>query len=240
MNIQFSIRLIVASLLLFAGSITEAQPVVGFWEIREVKVGSEVMTPVAKWTRINMDGSYQSGNGWLQNSEGNWTYDEKQKAFLPKETNGLSDPFGAFQVSMNNGEMVWEREEEGMTVSIVLKPIEELPQAPADRLTGLWELQQVTRDRKVVTTAFDPDNRHYIFFRWDRIYVARTPAGERATGYWHINGHRPEITLLPHREGAAPESWRIMATDTELKMSGISDSNEDTERIYRRIHEFPE
>lgn len=240
MNIQFFIKLIVASLLFFLSSKMEAQPVVGFWEIKEVKVGEEVMTPVAKWTRIEAGGAYQSGNGWLQNSEGNWTYDEKQKTFLPKETNGLADPFGAFQVRMNDGEMIWEREEEGMTVTIIFKPISDLPKAPADRLTGLWELQEVTRDGKVVTTAFDPDNRHYIFFRWDRIYVARPPAGERATGYWHINGHRPEITLLPHREGAAPESWRIEATDTELTMSGLSDSNEKTERVYRRIYQFPE
>jgi len=239
MNTIFSFRLTIALLFILSTSLC-AQPVVGFWEIKEVKVGTEVMTPVAKWTRIEAGGTYQSGNGWLQNSEGTWTYNEKQKAFLPKETNGLSDPFGAFQVSTNDGEMVWEREEEGMTVSIVFQSIEELPKAPADWLSGLWQLHEVTRNQEVVTAAFDPDNRHYIFFQWDRIYVAQTPAGERATGYWHINSHRPEITLLPHREGAAPESWKIAAADTELRMTGISDTNKGTGRVYRRIHQFPE
>ncbi len=50
-------------LMVFLTSAAYAQSVAGFWEIKEVKVGRKLMTPVARWTRINKDGSYQSGNG---------------------------------------------------------------------------------------------------------------------------------------------------------------------------------
>lgn len=66
------------------------------------------MTPVAKWTRINKDRSYVSGNGWLQNSSGTWTYDIDSKQFIPTETNGIRDEFGAFIVSFSEGKMKWE------------------------------------------------------------------------------------------------------------------------------------
>jgi hypothetical protein len=34
-----------------------AQSIVGFWEVKEVKVGPEIKTPVAKWTKVNEDGT---------------------------------------------------------------------------------------------------------------------------------------------------------------------------------------
>ena len=37
-------------------------------------MGEMELTPIAKWTQINSDGSYESGNGWLKNSEGQWTF----------------------------------------------------------------------------------------------------------------------------------------------------------------------
>lgn len=238
LKITFTFLFLTASFLFLSASF--AQPVVGFWEIEEVKVGSETMTPAARWTRINKDGTYQSGNGWLQHAEGSWTYDESKKTFLPQETSGVADEFGAFTVERTGETMTWQREEEGMTVRVTFKPIEALPKATADYLTGLWELKEVVRQEANITAAFDPDHQHYIFFRWDRIYVERTPAGERGTGYWHINGHRPEITLLSHRHGQAPESWKISATEDELRMTGISDANREMVRVYRRIHQFPQ
>lgn len=47
----------------------------GLWEVTKVIVGQEEMTPVAKWTQINKDGTFETGNGWLQNGNGTWTFD---------------------------------------------------------------------------------------------------------------------------------------------------------------------
>ncbi len=86
-------NIVVNTFVLFGISV-HAQ-VEGIWEIRKVTVGDQTMTPVSKWTRINSDFIYQSGNGWLQNSEGNWTFDKSLNQFLPIEKNGIVDDFRA-------------------------------------------------------------------------------------------------------------------------------------------------
>ena len=60
---------------------SQQESLIGLWEIQKVEVGEDNMTPVAKWTKINTDGTYQSGNGWLQNSQGQWNYDSKNKMY---------------------------------------------------------------------------------------------------------------------------------------------------------------
>jgi hypothetical protein len=85
----------------------------GLWEINKVTVGDQTMTPLAKWTRINSDFTYQSGNGWLQNSEGNWTFDKSLNQFLPIEKNGIVDDFGPFEVEIIKDHMTWTRIEAG-------------------------------------------------------------------------------------------------------------------------------
>lgn len=197
------------------------------------------MTPVAKWTKINDDGSFQSGNGWLQNAIGTWTYDAVSHTFSPEETNGIKDEFGPFTVSFENESMIWKRMEEGAEVTVELQRIEEMPMATADRIKGLWDFSALTENGNDITSAFDPNGQHYLFLRWDRIYQVRNPQGERESGYWHINGHRPEITLLSHTQGKEPQSWRVEVTDRKLVMTGISDSNKNLVMTYSRINEFP-
>ncbi len=221
-------------------STNERRKIIGFWEINKVQVGAELMTPVAKWTKINEDLTYQSGNGWLQNSEGTWNYDEKSKQFLLQEKNGIKDEYGAFTINFSGDKMTWERDEDGMKVVVSLDKIDKLPRSPTDMITGLWDLVEVSKENVTITSSFDQDNQHYIFFRWDRIYVERTPQGERTTGYWHMNGHRPEITLISHNEEKESENWRLTVNDSELRLFGISESNQGLEMIYKRINEFPE
>lgn len=216
-------------------AISQGQNIVGFWEIKEVKVGPQTMTPVAKWTKINKDGSFQSGNGWLQNAEGTWTFDKKKSLFSTKETNGLVDEFGPFTVEFTDSGMNWLREEENRIVTVTLQRISELPKGIGDKLIGLWGLELVSRNGEDITQTFDPDSRHYTFIRWDRIYMGRTPKGERVTGYWHIHGHKPEITFIQDQT----ESWSVEVSNTQLKMIGISDSNKGTTMTYKRLHQFP-
>ncbi|QGY42198.1 hypothetical protein GM418_00560 [Maribellus comscasis] len=229
-------------IFLFTTSVTaaSAQSVVGFWEIKEVTVGNEFMTPIARWTRINQDGTYQSGNGWQQNSEGTWDYDNKSNSFLPKETNGIEDSYGAFKVSFSGKEMIWQRKEDAMTVTVTLTPIKKLPKSTADEIKGLWDLTDALLNSRSVKDKFDPDDIYYVFIRWDRIYIERSPEGKRSTGYWYINAHRPEITFISHTAGQNPESWQIEVNDLELKLKGISETNKNRELIFQRINEFPQ
>lgn len=220
-------------------SIVNAQSIVGFWEVKEVTVAGKITTPVAKWTKINTDGSYQSGNGGIQNSEGTWSFDEKNKIFLPVETKGIKEPYGGFKVTYQEALMIWERQEDGDRVVVKLERTNKFPKSHADMLVGLWDLKEIVKNGRSQTSTFDPDNKYYIFIRWDRVYVERNTAGQKVFGYWHINAHRPELTFLPHSEEKKDESWTITVNAEELKMEGISDSNKGTLIVYSRLYEFP-
>lgn len=226
-------------LLLFAfNTFAQKNRIIGFWEMESVTVGEQNMTPVAKWTKINADGTFQSGNGWLQNSAGTWSYDEKNNIFSSKDPLGIREDYGGFTVSFDKEKMIWEREEDGMPVKVTMKPIQKLPMAPADYLVGLWDLEEITANDQSIIRDFDKDNKHRLFIRWDRIYINYAPDGTKFTGYWQINAHKPEVTFLPHSEGEKPESWFIEVDGHELKMTGISDSNRDIQRIYFRRNTF--
>ena len=211
---------------------------VGLWEIEKVLVGKKQMTPVAKWTRINADGSYQSGNGWLQSADGVWRYDEANSVFVATDSLDVEDEFGGFKLSFDNGNMYWEREEEGMPVKVTLVPIEKLPTAPADYLEGIWDLVEITKADVSILNDFDKANKHRLFIRWDRIYIDIDAQGQRNSGYWHIHGHRSELTLLPHEADKTPESWQIEVNTKELIMTGKSDTNQDIRRVYARRNAF--
>ncbi len=167
------------------------QAIVGFWEVTEVKVAGESLTPVAKWIRINKNGTFQSGNGWIQNSEGTWNFDKTTNTYIPIEKNGLLDKFGAFKVRFENNQMYWERVEDNDPVIVRLEIIDIMPKSTGDHLVGIWDLKERLRDDKSEKTTFDPLDRYYLFLRWDRIYVERAEDGSKVYGYWHINGHRP-------------------------------------------------
>lgn len=201
--------------------------IIGFWEVEIVEVGEDNMTPIAKWFKINSDKTYQAGNGWLQNGRGKWTYDIEKNLYSAMDSLDIIDEFGGFAVSFREGKMVWEREEEGMLVKVTLRPIENMPMSPADYLEGIWEVSDSNADKQ-----------HKIFFRWDRIYLHFDSKNSKKTGYWHIHGHKPEITLLPHQEDGVAESWRIEADEKYLLMTGISTSNSGIERKYIRKNSF--
>lgn len=231
--------LAVLALTLFAcTAIAQKERMVGLWMIEKVTVGKENMTPVAKWTRINSDGTYQAGNGWLQNGSGQWNYDLKNNLYTASDPLDIVDEFGGFTVSFDGTKMLWQREEEGMQVEVSLLPIEKLPRSPADYLKGIWDLVEITENETSILDDFDQENKHKLFIRWDRIYINFSPEGYRLTGYWHINGHRPEITLLPHQENGTPESWRVEVNEKELLMTGISESNRTIQRKYVRRNTF--
>lgn len=239
--IPFSkVKIILVLYLCILFSCANAQNVYGLWEVKQVIIADQVMTPQAKWFHIYSDGNYESGNGWLKNSEGVYTYDTLSHNYLPIETNGIVDPFGAFKVSFEDGNMIWERDEEGMLVTIELERINKLPKSPADKVVGLWQLTDISREGLSIIRTFDPEGDHYLFIRWDRILQMRDQNGKQSRTYWHMNGHRPEITLMETSILHEDETWKVEATDTELTLIGISESNRGEERVYSRLNEFPE
>lgn len=232
---------VLLAVIFFSFSLKKPE-ITGLWEITEVSVGGEIMTPVAKWTKINEDGSFQNGNGWQQNSTGAWTFDHNNQLFQFKPVHGIGfeDEEGVYKVSFKEGKMIWEGEEEGVKIVVSLQRIEKLPMSPGDQLMGLWDLTSVIKDGKDSTAAFDPDNLHYLHIRWDKIFAERTPQGERSMGYWFIRGHAPEITLLSFDKHRDHEKWRISFNGSELTMAGISDTNKGHELRYTKISKFPE
>ncbi|PWN07890.1 hypothetical protein [Rhodohalobacter mucosus] len=237
------IRILFIYLTLFAGSGMAAQPpqFTGLWLIEHVQNGTEEMTPVAKWTRIHADGTYESGNGWLQNSSGTWTFNREDSTFLPVEKNGLTDPFGPFKVAVEGSRMTWIRVEEGREVVISLIKTDELPKSIADRIQGLWGLKMAVEEDVDITNTMDPNGRYFIFIRWDRIYIEQMADGKRASGYWHMNGHHPELTLLPHSGDQPALSWRaVMRDDKTLELEGLSDSNRKQIITFERLSSFPQ
>lgn len=238
MKKELTFIMVFTFVLLSSRTYAQKENITGFWEIAQVVVGEESMTPVAKWFKITSDGCYQTGNGWLQNGQGFWHYDAEKNRYTAIDSLDVADEFGGFAVSFENGNMIWEREEEGMPVKVTLVPIEEMPMSPADYLKGIWDLVEITEEGKSILTAFDGEDKHRLFIRWDRVYINFSPEGKKLTGYWHIHGHKPEITLLPHQEGGTPESWKIEVNREELLMSGLSDSNRSVVRKYVRRNTF--
>lgn len=235
-------QLVTLLLFIFNSSLANAQKerLIGLWEVLEVRedIGSRTITPVAKWARINSDGTFQSGNGWLQNSSGNWAFEEQSKTLTVIDPLAVKDEFGGFKVTFENELMFWEREEEGMMVKVTLQPIESIPMAISDYLQGAWHLTEITKNGTPIKDEFDSNNTHRMLIRWDRIYVSIDPEGTRSTGYWHIHGHRPEITFLSHVEGKQPERWRVEVTESQLVMTGISEEIKMIQCVYQRKNTF--
>jgi hypothetical protein len=209
-----------------------AQDLSGLWVVNRVEIDDQNMTPIARWTRLNTDGTYQSGNGWTQNETGEYNMTSDGRISL-KSDYGVRDTFEPFAVTVSGDEMVWTRNEEGAGVTVHFDKSDELPMAPSDYLKGLWKLKSDSDESTQEETPW------YFHFRPDRIYRQLKPEGDRKTGYWHVHGHRPELTLLPHSEDEKPMGWNIKTSDKTLNMEGISDSNRGRTLRFERVHVFP-
>ncbi len=230
------IRNILLVLFIIVMKQLNAQQITGLWEVKEVKVGSELMTPVAKWMKFEADGTFTSGNGWLQNSAGNWMLTKEESKLTLIEEIGLKDPFGAFKLNMlNSSTMKWTRVEEGEEVVVSLNRIDEIPQSLADQLRGLWSPQYAQSVNKSNT---DQPQKDYLFLRWDRVAIERDALGNRSRGYWHIHAHRPLLTIMGIAD--KEERWSVELIGNRLKMIGVSSINKGEEREYIRLLEFPE
>ena len=217
--------------------LVRSQSPVGLWEALNVTVGEEIMTPVGKWTRINQEGTYQSGDGWQQNSEGTWFFDPGTGIYKSAETNGLEDVYGGFKVAFENGNMIWRRNEDGLPVVVTWISIKTIPKTPADLIVGVWE--RISDGTRTPATSLAA-TKDFLFIRWDRICVAWDRALEKSYGYWFINAHRPELTFISMSGTTAPDVWKINVSDQTLTLTGMSEGNKTSLLSFRRIHRIPE
>ena len=210
----------------------------GMWLVDKVMVGNQKMTPVARWTKINSDSTFQGGNGWLQNSEGKWSIDENNKISFD-QNNGIKHEFGGFKYKLREDKMIWEREENGELVIVNLSRIKELPKSTADMIVGIWDLKSKLVENENVIKVFDPDDNYNLFIRWDRIYIEWNSNGERSTGYWFINAHRPDLDLISHSSNNDKSEWTIEVSESELILTGRSESSKNVKMIFDRTDQFP-
>jgi len=212
------ICLLVISLFIYVNF--SAQNIVGLWEVSSVFVGEEKMTPVAKWMKIKKDLSFESGNGWTKNSEGSIELDEKSMLLEVIPSTGLEDPFGPFKIDFHENEMIWTRMEEGLKVVVSAIPVDALPMGPADKIQGLWK-QEGSEDLLFIR----PDMRYRIL-------------GDKAdNGIWHMDGHRPIMTLISREESKKHMVYEVKFQKGDLLMK----SNEESAFAkYSRLRKFPE
>ena len=213
-------------LLLCAAHLLTAQ-VEGLWVVRQVQVGGESMTPLAKWFDFAADGSYAAGNGWLQNDYGTWTADAERKALTADTRIGIRDQAGPFRYSVTDSTMQWQREEEGQLVTIDLYRADAPPLHPADAVVGLWQLEN---------EAGEPIPDHQLFLRWDRIFIQNEPDQDRQTGYWHVQAHHPELGLIYHDTELPRTYWQITTKQDRLILENVHDGSR---RRYHRLQNFP-
>jgi len=233
------VKLIAAHVILaMLASVTQAQPIVGFWNVTNVSVGDENMTPVAKWFRFDKDGTATGGNGWTQNSVGTWAYDQQTSEFSATNVMGITDDFGPFKVNFASDTMKWYRQEEGMDVVVSLVAINKWLPAPIDLVKGLWLLDKVEYADGNEIIDHDPEGRHYLFLRPDMRYRVRKPNGDVANGFWHMHGHRPILTLIDYDKTVSNQEFEVSFDGNKLTMQ----SRNDKAYLYHyfRIHEFPE
>ncbi|XOV91793.1 MAG: hypothetical protein ACFHWX_16465 [Bacteroidota bacterium] len=178
--------MIIVGLLLINSFNSYSQSPVGFWKVDKVMVGDRNLTPVAKWFRYRKDHTYQAGNGWTQNDIGTWIYNKKKKEFLPESGRNGADEYGPFKVSFSSGNMTWERMEDGMKVVVNLSLTAEMPMAPKDSLSGMWEL------------VTDNATKETLFISWGGNFRKTKTDGSQSFGYWHMDPHHSEFHMIDY------------------------------------------
>ncbi len=215
------------------GSISLApSSIVGLWEVTQVTVGIDTMTPKAKWFEFLTDGTLSSGNGWLQNYLGSFNYDEDTQELL-QASQGVVDEYSAFQIKIVDKSMTWQRTEEGQPVKISLTRASKKPLGPWDLLVGRWTLEKaegLNPETGAVVSEYAMRPEAYIF-RWDREYRKFDENNERSeTGiFWQIGAHSAELSIISN-EGKSTVKWALEFIDNQ--MIWIQKGDTETMKVY--------
>lgn len=205
----------------------------GLWLVEKVSVGSEEMTPSAKWVRINPNGTQQAGNGWLQHTTGDWKYDQSNHLLSFLNENGMKDSYPPFSIQVRDDVMTWKRKEDDYDVEVKLKKIEDLPISEANNLLGIWKPVQTPQSNNL--KEYDKASRS-LFIRWDNRYSFHNKADRVEGGIYQVHGHRPILTLLHQEEGKwSSIRYTFSISGNELTLKSGKDNSSI---VYKRIHDF--
>lgn len=225
-------QLLFASFLLL--SCKRESPIEGLWVVQEVKVGNRELTPDARWTRFNSDFTQESGNGWYQHSQGTWDLNAETGKLSIANTNGIIDENEPFSVRFEDSKMYWTRLEEGAQVQVMLEKAEKLPSTNGDKVMGLWQLNESIGEGQYFKKTGISD---YLLLRWDRKFVIRSD-GKKIYGVFNVNGHKPEIELIPYGEGLERDFWSIEFGQSAISLK-LRNAKEEVTRKFVRIDQFP-
>ncbi|WP_442265839.1 hypothetical protein ACSIGC_16315 [Tenacibaculum sp. ZS6-P6] len=207
----------------------------GFWIVKSVMVGDEIMTPNSRWMKFNSDFTQQSGNGWFQHSIGTWNFNQNSQELSIKNTNGLTDQNEPFKVSFDTNKMIWKRIEEGQNVKVTLEKTNQLPKTYGDKLLGLWKLEKSNGNGIFFDESVQ--NNEYLFLRWDKRFLINSSNG-RIRGIYNVHGHKPEIQFIPYNDKIKRSFWKVEYNDKQISLR-LLNSDSLVVKIFTRIHEFP-
>ena len=192
------------------------------------------MTPNARWMQFNEDFTSVSGNGWFHHSQGVWKLDSEGRLEV-ESTNGTKDLAEAFRVSFSEGNMIWERTEDGMDVVVTLVSMDEFPTTYGDDLLGLWELDELNGEGDYFSDSISSPQS--LFIRWDRRFVIENNMGQ-IHGVYHVHGHRPEVEFIPYDTKYERIRWQIGYDEDQITLTKMN-TDDVVERKFKRIFEFP-
>lgn len=210
--------------------IDQSSVIARLWVVDEVTVGDRVLTPTAKWFDFRPNGKQYSGNGWLQNFQGTWTYDPAAKQMLSYNESGEADEYGPFNLNFKGDQMIWQRNEDGMAVKVTLSPADEKPKAPWDKLKGRWTLDGSETWNKTTNIVDIADVEGFsLFFLWDHGYV-KYDAGQKQVdrGIWQMGAHSTTVIMVSI-QGDAQHTYTLSFEDDRMILS--SEEGEITEKL---------
>ncbi|MEL7248665.1 MAG: hypothetical protein AAFO03_09605 [Bacteroidota bacterium] len=201
-------NILLLSLLFFSTSIfCQANRLVGYWQVKQVTVEQETMTPVSKWFHFDASGNMQGGNGGNMNLFGSWT-SENESSLIFSNQQGKPDRDGPFSVSWEGELLILERDEEFQPVKVTLEAFDPTnwPRAPWDQISGSWILVSDTPVPNAEALQFAE-----AFFRWDNSvsFNFGHETLDSWTALWRIHAHRPQLELAPRATDAAIMTWNI-------------------------------
>jgi len=209
----------------------EPSSIIGLWEVTEVTVGIDTLTPKAKWFEFLADGTLSSGNGWLQNYLGSFNYSEDTQELL-QASQGVVDEYGAFQIKIVDKLMTWQRTEEDQLVKVSLVRVDKKPLGPWDLLVGRWSIEKaegLNPETGAVVSEYSLRPETYIF-RWDREYRKFDANNERnETGIWQIGAHSAELSIISN-DGKSTVKWEVEFMDEQ--MIWIQKGGAETMKVY--------
>ena len=224
-------------IIIISSPLTVNAQLLGLWEVKSVFVGEVVRTPEAKWVNFVNQKIVKSGNGWLQHTINEYTFEEDSAKLVINK----NDEFGAFDISIQNDSMTWIRWENGLRVEVILARIDEIPKAVWDRVVGLWKVDKILENEKDFSEALNPQNNQYIFLTWARNYVHQNTLQGRKTGYWYIHPHRHQIDLLSETNVEDNSQWNIEFDGDNMIWTGTEKfGNAGRVMTFTPLDRFPE